>query len=44
MMSVTIGPIKQYDLESCGKIGILAHKTISSAHGYTSEQPSENLV
>src|SRR3954453_23828435 len=43
MMSVTIRPIEQSDVEACGKIGYLAHKTISSAHGYPSEQPSEEF-
>lgn len=42
-MSVTIRPIEQSDAEACGKIGYLAHKTISSAHGYPSEQPSEEF-
>src|SRR6188472_2550770 len=40
-MSLAIRPIEQNDAESCGKIGYEAHKTISSAHGYPSEQPSE---
>jgi N-acetylglutamate synthase-like GNAT family acetyltransferase len=43
MMSVTIRPIEQSDAEACGKIGYLAHRTISSAHGYPSEQPSEEF-
>jgi predicted N-acetyltransferase YhbS len=42
-MSVTIRPIEQNDVELCGKIGYLAHRTISSAHGYPSEQPSEEF-
>ena len=42
-MSVTIRPIEQRDIETCGKIGYLAHKTLSSAHGYPSEQPSEEF-
>ncbi|HEY7573072.1 MAG TPA: hypothetical protein VH796_17055, partial [Nitrososphaeraceae archaeon] len=42
-MSLTIRPIEQKDVESCGKIGYEAHKTISSAHGYPSEQPSEEF-
>jgi predicted N-acetyltransferase YhbS len=42
-MSLTIRPIEQDDAESCGKIGYRAHKTISSAHGYPSEQPSEEF-
>jgi predicted N-acetyltransferase YhbS len=42
-MSVTIRPIKQSDAEACGKIGYLAHNTISSAHGYPSEQPTEEF-
>src|SRR5215211_4803722 len=39
-MSFTIRSIVQEDVESCGKIGYQAHKIISSAHGYPSEQPS----
>ena len=39
-MSLTIRPIVQADTEACGKIGYEAHKAISSAHGYPSEQPS----
>ena len=42
-MSFTIRPIEQNDAESCGKIGYEAHKAISSAHGYPSEQPSEEF-
>ena len=38
-----IRPIEQNDIEICGKIGYEAHKTISSAHGYPSEQPSEEF-
>ena len=44
MMSVTIRYIEQNDVESCGKIGYLAHKTISSTHGYPSEQPTEEFA
>ena len=40
-MSLTIRPIEPDDAESCGKIGYEAHKAISSAHGYPSEQPTE---
>jgi hypothetical protein len=39
-MSLTIRSILQADAEACGKIGYQAHKIISSAHGYPSEQPS----
>jgi predicted N-acetyltransferase YhbS len=39
-MSLTIRPIMQADAEACGKIGYEAHRVISSAHGYPSEQPS----
>jgi predicted N-acetyltransferase YhbS len=39
-MSLTIRSIEQSDAEACGKIGYQAHKVISSAHGYPSEQPS----
>ena len=42
-MSIVIRPIEHNDSESCGKIGYQAHKTISSAHGYPSEQPSEEF-
>jgi predicted N-acetyltransferase YhbS len=42
-MSLIIRTIKQNDAETCGKIGYEAHKTISSAHGYPSEQPSEEF-
>jgi GNAT superfamily N-acetyltransferase len=42
-MSLMIRPIEQNDTESCGKIGYEAHKAISSAHGYPSEQPSEEF-
>ena len=42
-MSLRIRPIEQNDAESCGKIGYEAHKTISSAHSYPSEQPSEEF-
>ena len=40
-MSFTIRPIEPSDAEACGKIGYEAHGAISSAHGYPSEQPSE---
>ena len=39
-MGLTIRSIKQADVEACGEIGFQAHKAISSAHGYPSEQPS----
>src|SRR5919108_1914053 len=42
-MSLLIRPIEQNDAVSCGKIGYEAHRTISSAHGYPSEQPSEEF-
>jgi len=42
-MSLRIRPIEQNDAEICGKIGYEAHKTISSAHGYPSELPSEEF-
>lgn len=42
-MSLIIRPVEEEDAESCGKIGYEAHRTISSAHGYTSEQPSEEF-
>ncbi len=39
-MDLIIRSIRQADAETCGKIGFQAHKAISSAHGYPSEQPS----
>ena len=42
-MSLIIRSVEQNDTESCGKVGYEAHKTISSAHGYPSEQPSEQF-
>ena len=42
-MSLIIRPIEQNDADICGKIGYEVHKTISSAHGYPSEQPSEEF-
>jgi predicted N-acetyltransferase YhbS len=39
-MDLTIRPIKESDAETCGKIGFQAHKALSLAHGYPSEQPS----
>ena len=42
-MSLIIRPIEQNDAQCCGKIGYEAHKTISSTHGYPSEQPSEEF-
>ena len=43
-MSLSIRPITQEDSEICGKIGFEAHKAISSAHGYPSEQPSVDFA
>ena len=42
-MTLIVRPIEQNDAESCGQIGNEAHKTISSPHGYPSEQPSEEF-
>lgn len=39
-MGLVIRSILQADAETCGKIGFQAHKAVSSAHGYPSEQPS----
>jgi N-acetylglutamate synthase-like GNAT family acetyltransferase len=39
-MSLIIRSIRQADAKTCGKIGFQAHKAISSAHGFPSEQPS----
>jgi predicted N-acetyltransferase YhbS len=38
-----IRPIHPGDAEACGKIGYEAHRAVSSAHGYPSEQPSEEF-
>lgn len=43
-MSVSVRRINQEDAEICGKIGFEAHKTISSTHGYPSEQPSVDFA
>jgi predicted N-acetyltransferase YhbS len=39
-MGLIIRSIQQTDAETCGEIGFQAHKAISSAHRYPSEQPS----
>jgi hypothetical protein len=44
MNEFMIRPIEHSDAEICGKIGYEAHKTISSTHGYPSEQPSEDYA
>ena len=44
IMSARIRPIEEADAETCGKIGYNAHKSVSSAHGYPSEQPSEEYA
>lgn len=44
IMSVKIRPIEEGDVEICGKIGFEAHKAVSSAYGYPSEQPSEEYA
>lgn len=43
-MGLIIRPIEQNDAVSCGMIGYDAHRTVSSAHGYPSEQPSEEFA
>jgi predicted N-acetyltransferase YhbS len=43
-MSVRIRPIVKSDAEICGKIGFRAHNAVSSAHGYPSEQPTEEYA
>ncbi|HEX2169586.1 MAG TPA: GNAT family N-acetyltransferase [Nitrososphaera sp.] len=43
-MGLTIRSIEQADAEICGKIGFQAHKVISSAHGYPSEQPTNEFA
>ena len=40
-MTIMIRSIEQADVEACGRIGYEAHKSISTAHSYPSEQPSE---
>jgi predicted N-acetyltransferase YhbS len=40
-MSLTVRPIEATDAEACGRIGYEAHKAVSYAHGYPSEQPTE---
>ncbi|HET7390908.1 MAG TPA: GNAT family N-acetyltransferase [Nitrososphaeraceae archaeon] len=42
-MSLRIRPIEQNDVVICGKVGYEVHRSISSAHGYPSEQPSEEF-
>jgi hypothetical protein len=42
-MGLIVRSIEHNDAEICGKIGYEAHKAISSAHGYPSEQPSEEF-
>lgn len=44
IMSIRIRSIEKADAEVCGKIGFKAHKAISSAHGFPSEQPSEEYA
>lgn len=43
-MSFSVRPIGEEDAEACGRIGYEAHKAISSAHGYPSEQPTEEYA
>jgi predicted N-acetyltransferase YhbS len=43
-MSLLIRPIEDNDAKGCGKVGYEAHMTISSKHGYPSEQPSEEYA
>jgi len=43
-MSLRVRPVEEKDAEACGRIGYEAHKAISSAHGYPSEQPSEEYA
>lgn len=42
-MSLIVRAIEEKDAETCGTIGYEAHRTISSAHGYPSEQPSKEF-
>ena len=42
-MSLIVRPVEHDDAQICGKIGYEAHKAVSSAHGYPSEQPSEEF-
>ena len=43
-MSLKTRPVEENDAETCGKIGYEAHKSISSSHGYPSEQPSKEYA
>jgi len=43
-LSSTIRKIEPEDVESCGEIGYEAHKAVSTAHGYPSEQPSREFA
>ena len=43
-MSLKIRPVEENNAETCGKIGYEAHKSISSSHGYPSEQPSKEYA
>jgi hypothetical protein len=43
-MSLMVRPLEENDAEICGKIAYEAHRTISSAHGYPSKQPSEEFA
>ncbi|HYF99868.1 MAG TPA: GNAT family N-acetyltransferase [Candidatus Saccharimonadales bacterium] len=44
ILSAKIRSIEEGDVEICGKIGFEAHKAVSSAYGYPSEQPSEEYA
>ena len=43
-MSLKNRPVKENNAETCGEIGYETHKSISSSHGYSSEQPSEEYA
>ena len=43
-MSLKIRPVEENNAETCGKIGYETHKSISSSHGYSSEQLSEEYA
>ena len=43
-MSLKNRPVEENDAETCGKIGYEAHKSISSSHGYPSEQLSKEYA
>lgn len=43
-MTLTVRPIEQNDVESCGKIGYEAHKAVSAAHGLMTIGPYQESL